>query len=78
MNTKLALLILSVINSGKRVGWPFNINEIWYQVFPEEKFPSHSIHSEVMPGDTLDHEKAKARLLEASIDYISHKLDKNN
>lgn len=80
MNAKLALQIITTIGYYKDgvASTPYNIKEIWYQVFPNRELPK--VHADTYMGNDswVNWDRAKLELYEKAINFIAEKLDRIN
>jgi hypothetical protein len=75
MNTKLALQILTYLTGSRKVGVPFNLKQVWYSVFTNERMPTDNFHN-IPAEQSISYEELRERLLNAAISYLAEKIDK--
>jgi len=78
LNSKLSLEIISLTFSNKKLGFPYNIQEVWQKVYPYDDFPYTENIVFGLPSVHKDFDKAKEILFNNAVDYLAQKLDEKN
>lgn len=73
MNTKLALEIISLCYSTKKINFPWDIRQVWYKVF-NEPLPTSNMHG-IPDEQSISFEEVKNHLFTAAIEYLVKKID---
>lgn len=76
MTTKTALQLIAFLSfPGRKVGLPWDIRKVWYDIFPGERMPTDNFHN-IPAEQSISYEEVRERLLNAAISYLAEKIDK--